>query len=148
MIRAKLFKGLMDGTMNVGSLLDEEREKLASNRCCVYCGTSDRLSLDHLVPVSLGGSDSPENIVYACRRCNSSKGGQDLLAWSFRHDRFPPLMVLRRYLKLAFVAAEAAQLLEVDVEDPRCEDLPFRLDLMPCHAIPLTGVVIRNLSVE
>jgi 5-methylcytosine-specific restriction endonuclease McrA len=30
--------------------------------------------LDHLVPVSTGGSDDPSNLALSCRRCNLSKG--------------------------------------------------------------------------
>ncbi|MBA4027617.1 MAG: HNH endonuclease [Planctomyces sp.] len=46
---------------------------------CQYCGryfpTSD-LSIDHVVPRSLGGGDSWENLVCACIRCNARKGGR------------------------------------------------------------------------
>lgn len=46
---------------------------------CLYCGTDlrnfNRLSvtLDHLVPRCLGGSDDARNLVTACRRCNCSR---------------------------------------------------------------------------
>lgn len=30
---------------------------------------------DHVIPVSLGGSDHPSNLRAACRRCNSRQGG-------------------------------------------------------------------------
>jgi 5-methylcytosine-specific restriction endonuclease McrA len=46
---------------------------------CQYCGkkfsTSD-LSLDHVVPRSLGGEASWENLVCACLKCNVKKGGR------------------------------------------------------------------------
>jgi 5-methylcytosine-specific restriction endonuclease McrA len=46
---------------------------------CQYCGkkysTSD-LSLDHVVPRSLGGKTTWENIVCACLKCNIKKGGR------------------------------------------------------------------------
>lgn len=41
---------------------------------CVTCGTSDDLTLDHIVPWSLGGSDTPDNLQTLCRVCNSRKG--------------------------------------------------------------------------
>ncbi len=44
---------------------------------CVYCGVDDDLSCDHVVPVSKGGLTTLENLVTACRRCNSRKQDKD-----------------------------------------------------------------------
>jgi len=46
---------------------------------CQYCGkrySTPRLSLDHVLPKSRGGSDTWENIVCACLKCNVDKGGR------------------------------------------------------------------------
>jgi hypothetical protein len=43
---------------------------------CVTCGSSDRLSLDHIKPVKLGGSDAEANLQTMCRSCNSRKGAR------------------------------------------------------------------------
>ncbi len=46
---------------------------------CQYCGQSkptNQLSLDHVLPRSLGGKTSWENIVCSCTHCNSRKGGR------------------------------------------------------------------------
>lgn len=47
------------------------------NYSCRYCGAtaSDgaRLTIDHVVPESLGGTDEPGNLVAACRDCNAGK---------------------------------------------------------------------------
>ena len=46
------------------------------NHQCRYCGLSadeSPLTIDHVVPVSLGGSDAPDNLVAACKDCNSGK---------------------------------------------------------------------------
>jgi len=40
---------------------------------CAYCGEAKPLTEDHRIPVSRGGSDYIENIVPACRPCNSRK---------------------------------------------------------------------------
>ena len=44
---------------------------------CQYCG-SERgdLTFDHVVPRSLGGTTTWENVVAACSRCNLAKGGK------------------------------------------------------------------------
>lgn len=44
---------------------------------CAYCGKeSAALTQDHVIPLSLGGSHTPVNIVPACRSCNSGKGAR------------------------------------------------------------------------
>lgn len=46
---------------------------------CQYCGQAkptSQLSLDHVVPRSMGGRTSWENIVCSCTSCNSRKGGR------------------------------------------------------------------------
>lgn len=43
---------------------------------CQYCGAKApevTLHIDHVVPVALGGSDKPENLVAACKDCNVGK---------------------------------------------------------------------------
>jgi 5-methylcytosine-specific restriction endonuclease McrA len=41
---------------------------------CVYCGSREELTLDHVVPRSRGGKTQWTNLVAACKRCNSRKG--------------------------------------------------------------------------
>lgn len=49
---------------------------------CVYCGRrSGRLTLDHVVPVSRGGSSVLENLVTACVGCNSAKATKTPEEW-------------------------------------------------------------------
>ena len=43
---------------------------------CVYCDAVEDLTLDHVVPLSRGGSNEVGNLVTACRTCNSSKGAR------------------------------------------------------------------------
>ena len=47
--------------------------------CCYYCGRAisrDRKErhVDHMTPVSRGGTNWPDNIVVACADCNLRKG--------------------------------------------------------------------------
>lgn len=42
---------------------------------CQYCGTTrGAMTVDHVIPRTLGGSDTWENLVCACPRCNNRKG--------------------------------------------------------------------------
>lgn len=46
------------------------------NHTCRYCGGTApdvKLTVDHVTPVALGGSDDPRNLVAACRDCNAGK---------------------------------------------------------------------------
>jgi hypothetical protein len=128
-IRSRLFKGLCTGSMKVGSLIDDERLKMQLPQACVYCGATESLSLDHLIPKFVGGADTGDNVVWACLSCNSSKGKKDLLDWMQRKGQFPPLMLLRRYLKLAIEYCDEYSLLNVDIN--RCADVPFNVNCIP-----------------
>lgn len=49
---------------------------------CAYCGKkSDKLTIDHLVPIARGGKHSANNVVPACRHCNSVKGAKTPEQW-------------------------------------------------------------------
>lgn len=41
---------------------------------CVDCGTFTDLTLDHIKPLSKGGTNDPANLAVRCRPCNSAKG--------------------------------------------------------------------------
>lgn len=53
---------------------------------CVYCGSSTRLTMDHVVPLCKGGRKTWENVVTACYRCNNKKGSRTLkqLGWKLK----------------------------------------------------------------
>lgn len=111
MIRAKLYAGLKNQTMNIGPLVDDERLKMILPQACCYCGSREQLSIDHLIPTKRGGENTGENIVWACRSCNSSKCARDALKWLATKHEFPPLLLLRRYLKLAVEISRERNLL-------------------------------------
>jgi hypothetical protein len=46
------------------------------NYTCRYCGAKApdvTLTVDHVIPTALGGSDEPANLVTACKPCNGGK---------------------------------------------------------------------------
>lgn len=63
---------------------------------CVYCGNHHDLTLDHVLPKSRGGKTNWENLVTACKRCNSKKG--DLLpeeaSMPLHHSPFKPSFIM------------------------------------------------------
>jgi hypothetical protein len=57
-----------------GVMLTRQNIFKRDNHQCQYCGTADDLTLDHVMPKSRGGRTSWDNLVTACKRCNSRKG--------------------------------------------------------------------------
>lgn len=64
--------------MNGGSYTDREWQALCReyNFCCARCGRRRRLTVDHVIPVSKGGSSDISNLQPLCRPCNSLKGAR------------------------------------------------------------------------
>ena len=48
---------------------------------------TEDLTIDHIVPLSDGGSHSLDNLCVACTSCNCSKGAKDLDEWIEWKDR-------------------------------------------------------------
>jgi hypothetical protein len=46
---------------------------------CIYCGEKKPLTHEHIVPLSRGGSFTKENILPACKNCNSKRGNRKML---------------------------------------------------------------------
>jgi hypothetical protein len=65
---------------------------------CPICGSSTDLTVDHIIPRSLGGPDTPRNLRTLCRRCNSTRGGRlvsdSALSWQYAFRRLALAMGL------------------------------------------------------
>jgi len=46
------------------------------NHICCYCGGTEHLTIDHVIPESRGGKTSFENCVTACFPCNNKKNNR------------------------------------------------------------------------
>jgi hypothetical protein len=56
---------------------------------CMFCGRTMgdvQLSVDHLIPLELGGVNDTSNYISACRRCNKDKGSEDPRTWCERKN--------------------------------------------------------------
>lgn len=59
----------------------QEVKKAFDNRCA-YCGRDvDKLTMDHVIPLTRGGGHVRENVAPACLSCNSSKHTRLLSEW-------------------------------------------------------------------
>lgn len=63
---------------------------------CVYCGSRDSLTIDHVLPRSMGGRDTWDNLVTACQKCNAKKGSMtpEQAGMAMGHQPFRPSFVM------------------------------------------------------
>ncbi len=66
-----------------GTLTDQDWQECLEyfDTKCAYCGSTEQLTMDHVDPVSKGGTHTVTNIVCACKSCNSSKGTKNIIKW-------------------------------------------------------------------
>jgi hypothetical protein len=119
------FKKLSSGEMNWSTSIREyvkEREKTDE---CIYCGSKTDLTLEHILPRSRGGPDLPDNAVWVCKKCNSSKGDKRLYEWYGIDRRYEvPRIAEGKYLKLLYSLHEKMGTLAIsDVRQlcPKCD---------------------------
>ncbi len=85
------------------SLLIELTPKLAKKRYrqsiyeawdhkCAYCKDS-ATSLDHIIPRFKSGSNNRNNLVPACRRCNSNKASMKMEDWYQQQEFFDQIQM-------------------------------------------------------
>ncbi len=59
---------------------------LRDGMACAYCNNGieegAKLTLDHVVPYSKGGSNKETNLVTCCHQCNSSRGNRAMRAFA------------------------------------------------------------------
>lgn len=137
------YKKLRSGDMKWSSTIRDHQKEWEKGKICVYCGGTNKLSIDHIVPISRAGVDprvttllsSPDNCVWACKTCNSSKGDRDVFEW-YGHDRLDeiPKLVLSKFLKLTHRLHETQGTL--NLKDPNMDGVLDIYDL---------GIVVTHL---
>lgn len=118
----------------------DERRKLSGRG--IYCNASAD-TVDHLIPRFAEGPDSADNLVAACKACNSSKGARDLFTWAERKCFFP-LSATRRYLVLSWRWCIQAEVLDTSLEELQALDAPFRTNGLPGHLAKVATVRPRK----
>ena len=63
-----------------------EKCKKYFNNKCAYCGKEKELTQDHFVPLSKHGEYTKNNIVPACKSCNSRKHNKNFFEWYPRQE--------------------------------------------------------------
>jgi 5-methylcytosine-specific restriction endonuclease McrA len=76
---------------------------------CAYCGaTSGPLQRDCVLALSRGGRYTLENVVPACRSCNTSKCNDEITGW-MRRKRLDERSFLLRHLEIRTALAEQGE---------------------------------------
>jgi 5-methylcytosine-specific restriction endonuclease McrA len=61
--------------------ISKKELKRLSQQPCFYCGATERLTVDHVIAIARGGTDSIGNLVSACKTCNSQKRELTITEW-------------------------------------------------------------------
>jgi hypothetical protein len=62
----------------------QQKVWMADGLKCVYCGRRMglvQLTIDHFIPLEIGGKNDTSNYLSCCRRCNKDKGATDPRDW-------------------------------------------------------------------
>lgn len=80
-----------------GSLTVEEWKEMrrCTNGECFFCGDWNDITMEHVMPKSIGGGFTKENIVPACRRCNSARGN----TFNVSRELFVAIELERKYTR-------------------------------------------------
>ena len=124
----KTFRDLVSNEKKWSDILREDKQLVDAEKKCVYCGSTDHLAWEHIIPKSISINDrcpscdkiqGIHNQIWACRSCNSSKGTKGL--YRFIKDKFPddkkfydkiPALLEKKYLKTIYYCHKCKGTLE------------------------------------
>lgn len=74
----------------ISNLMIRQGGKCVECKCCISIkpsGEEKIAHLDHIIPISIGGSNFIKNLQYLCITCNLRKGALDPFEWARRNNR-------------------------------------------------------------
>ncbi|MGD2201005.1 MAG: HNH endonuclease signature motif containing protein [Candidatus Bathyarchaeota archaeon] len=122
------FKKLQSGEIEWSSSIREWVKERENPINCIYCGVEEKLTVEHMIPLSRGGPDNPDNAVMVCSHCNSLKGDKRLYEFfELKNRNRIPRIAEGKYLKLLYDKLDNRDLLDLDKD--RIADLCELCDL-------------------
>lgn len=141
------FQKMINGDISWSTTIREYVKEREQTNMCIYCGAKEDLTLDHILPLSRGGPDSPDNAIWVCQHCNSSKGDQRLYEWFGLGRRYDiPRIAEGKYLKLLYTLHENMNTLDIkDVSQlcPHCDLMKKCLEKRKLTVYCLEGLFRR-----
>jgi 5-methylcytosine-specific restriction endonuclease McrA len=124
------FRELRDDEMKWSEILREDKQLVEAEKKCVYCGSTEDLQWEHIVPRSIAINErcptcdrvqGIHNQIWACRTCNSRKGTKGLYHFLKElhpdakpfSDILPPLLE-KKYLKTIYYCHQCRGSLDWD----------------------------------
>jgi len=118
----KKFKELQTGKIQWSSSVREWLKEHEKPNECIYCGSKENLTIEHLLPKNKGGPDIPDNTILACKKCNSSKGKKRLYEWfGLKNKDKIPRIAEGKYLKLLYQIHEKNNTLNATLLCNKCD---------------------------
>jgi hypothetical protein len=123
------FVKLRDGKIRWSSAIGEYIKEHENKSVCIYCGSDEKLTVEHILPTSRGGPNTADNAIFVCKKCNSSKGSKRLYEWfGFSSKDKIPSIAEGKYLKLIFELHKQLNTLDITKNELK-EKLCRRCDL-------------------
>ncbi len=127
--------------LHIGRAPLRKRILAKSNGHCAYCGKRAlsiwKITIDHVIPRSAGGSDDDENLVAACKSCNYRKSDRPLhwlREWMQRQENGRP----------AFSWEQREYLLRKGFDFP--VEPQFKFFIETCGYAEIAGVFVLSLE--
>jgi hypothetical protein len=126
-ITSTFFK-LRNGEIKISDTIREWEAEQSLPKSCVFCGSEENLTTDHLIPKNRGGDNSADNLVLSCKSCNSSRGDKGVFEWlGLKKKDNLHRLVAGKYLKQLLRIHEEQGTLDISREElsTLCEKCPL-----------------------
>ncbi len=128
----KTFRELRDNQKKWSDILREDIQFVESDKKCIFCGATENLSKEHIVPKTIKINErcptcehilGIHNIVWSCKSCNSKKGQKGLYTFcreiygkDHLSDHLPALLE-KKYLKTIYLCHQCSGTLDSSPQD-------------------------------
>lgn len=126
--QTKKFIELRDGIIKWSTTVREWEKEFDNPNVCIYCGSKENLTTEHILPTCCGGPNIPDNVIRVCKTCNSKKQGKRLYEWTGLDKKDTINRIAEgKYLKLLYSLHENNGTLDISKDKfvselcPKCD---------------------------